>query len=194
MPARTGPRQHGVVSAESVITTERLRLRLWRDADAGDFAEMNADPRVMEYFPAPLGRAESDELLGKILAHFGTHGFGPWLVEERASGEFLGFTGLMIPTFDAEFTPAVEIGWRYARSAWGHGYASEAARACLAYGFDALNLERVVSFTSRLNLRSIAVMERIGMRFDSHFEHPKLETGDRLRPHVLYVIDRPAGD
>ncbi|HEX3239392.1 MAG TPA: GNAT family N-acetyltransferase [Solirubrobacterales bacterium] len=172
------------------LNTSRLTLRRWREADREPFAAINADPEVMALFPAPLTRSESDRLADSIEAHFERHGFGLWALEVGASGDFVGFAGLAVPSFEAPFTPAVEVGWRLARPAWGRGYATEAARAALAHGFDGLGLEEVVSFTSVGNTRSRAVMERLGMSHDSadDFEHPKIAAGDPLRPHVLYRI------
>ena len=149
---------------------------------------MNADPRVMEHFPATLGHSQSDELIAKIEAGFEERGFGLWALEIIASGEFVGFTGLSVPAFEARFTPAVEVGWRLAPSAWGSGYASEAGQESLRFGFEDLGLEEIVSFTSAGNARSRAVMERLGMRRDSadDFDHPQIPEGHPLRRHVLY--------
>jgi len=170
--------------------TDRLTLRRWRDADRAPFAAMNADPRVMEHFPARLSRADSDRLIERIEVGFETHGFGLWALEVRETGAFIGFTGLSVPSFDAHFTPAVEIGWRLAPDAWGHGYASEAARAALAAGFDGHDLTRIVSFTPVANTRSQAVMRRIGMTRDpaDDFDNPRLAADSPLRTHVLYRI------
>ena len=171
----------------------RLRLRRWRPEDRAPFAALNADPEVMEHFPARLTRAESDALADRIDAGFAEHGFGLWAVEVRATGQFIGFTGLSVPSFDAHFTPAVEVGWRLARPAWGHGYASEAARRALAEGFTTYGLAEVVSFTSVTNVRSQAVMRRIGMTHDpaDDFGHPRLAPDDRLYRHVLWRIKPP---
>jgi RimJ/RimL family protein N-acetyltransferase len=178
------------------LETGRLLLRHWRPADRPPFAAMNADPEVMEHFPARLTRAESDAFVDRIEAGFAEHGFGLWALEVRATGEFIGFTGLSVPSFQAHFTPAVEVGWRLVRPAWGHGYASEAARRALAVGFGDFGLPEVVSFTAVPNVRSQAVMRRIGMTHDpaDDFDHPSLP-GHRLQRHVLYRIrprDRPA--
>jgi RimJ/RimL family protein N-acetyltransferase len=176
------------MSTQNELSTARLLLRRWRDADREPFALLNADPSVMEYFPARLGRSDSDALIAKIEAGFDQRGYGLWALELRATGEFVGFTGLDIPSFEAHFTPAVEVGWRLLRSAWGHGYATEAGRASLAFGFESAGLEEIVSFTSAANTRSRAVMARIGMTHDpgDDFDHPGLPEGDRLRRHVLY--------
>lgn len=170
------------------IRTPRLALRPWRDEDLAPFAAMNADPRVMEFFPRPLDRAESDAAVARIRDHFARHGFGLWAVEVPGVANFIGFVGLAIPRFEAPFTPCVEIGWRLAREHWGRGYATEAARTVLEYGFRDLALQEIVSFTATANLRSRAVMERIGMTRSSEddFDHPALPEGHPLRRHVLY--------
>jgi ribosomal-protein-alanine N-acetyltransferase len=172
------------------IRTERLVLRRWREDDKEPFAALNADPVVMEHFPATLSREDSDALAERIEAGFDEHGFGLWAVE--ADGEFIGFTGLSVPRFTAPFTPCVEIGWRLARSAWGRGYATEAARASLEDGFGRAGLTEVVSFTAVQNVRSQAVMGRLGMTHDpaDDFDHPALPAGHPLRRHVLYRIRR----
>lgn len=170
------------------LATPRLLLRGWRPSDREPFAAINADPEVMEHFPAPLGRAESDELVDSIEAGFERDGFGLWAVELRKGSGLIGFTGLAVPSFEAPFTPAVEVGWRLARPAWGHGYATEAARASLDFGFEQRDLPEIVSFTSVGNRRSRAVMERLGMTRNpgDDFEHPLIRDGDPLRRHVLY--------
>lgn len=153
---------------------------------------MNADPRVMEFFAAPLGRAESDALVDRIEAHFDRHGFGLWAVEVPGVADFIGFTGLSVPRFEAPFMPCIEVGWRLAVAYWGHGYATEAARLALDYGFATLGLAEIVSFTAATNLRSRAVMERLGLRRDpaDDFDHPALAEGHPLRRHVLYRTKR----
>lgn len=153
---------------------------------------MNANPRVMEFFPGPLTTEASDALFDRIQAHFDRHGFGPFAVEFIETGAFVGFIGLFVPEFDAHFTPAVEIGWRLAFDCWGKGLATEGAHAALDYGFNTLGLERIVSFTVPANLRSRRVMEKLGMTHDPRddFDHPKLAEGHALRRHVLYRISR----
>lgn len=151
---------------------------------------MNADPRVMEFFAGTLSRAESDGLVDRIEAHFDSHGFGAWAIEVPGVAPFVGFTGLSVPRFEAPFMPCVEVGWRLAVAHWGKGYATEAARLALDYGFETLRLREIVSFTAVTNLRSRAVMERVGMRRDpaDDFDHPALTDGHRLRRHVLYRL------
>lgn len=153
---------------------------------------MNADPRVMEHFPARLSRAESDALVDWAEAHYEEHGFGPWAVEIPGVAEFAGFTGLSIPNFTASFTPCVEVGWRFAAEFWGKGYATEAAMAALQMGFEEFGMEEIVSFTFEGNTKSRNVMDRIGMTRDTtgDFLHPKISAGHRLLPHVLYRIRR----
>ena len=174
------------------VETERLLLRDWSDADAAPFARLNADPRVMEFFPAALDRAQSDALMTRIRANLARDGYGLYAVEEKSSGAFIGFTGLAVPEFDAPFMPATEIGWRLARDAWGQGYASEAAAAVVAKAFDRLGLAALVSFTAEWNRPSRRVMEKIGMTHDpaDDFDHPALPEGHKLRRHVLYRIGR----
>ena len=176
------------------LLTERLRLRRWRDEDREPFAALNADPEVMEHFVAPLTRAESDAAVDRMEAHLDEHGWGLWAVEELGSGRFCGFTGLWPADFEAPFTPAVEVGWRLARWSWGRGYASEAARAAVADGFERVGLEEIVSFTALANERSWRVMERIGMVRDveGDFEHPNVPAGHPVRHHVLYRLRRPS--
>jgi RimJ/RimL family protein N-acetyltransferase len=171
------------------IVTDRLILRRWRDDDLAPFAAFNADPEVMEFFPAPLTRAESDELAARIDAELAELGFGLWALELRSTGEFVGFTGLSVPGFEAPFTPCVEVGWRLARPAWGRGLASEAARESLRQGFGVHGLAEIVSFTYEGNQRSRSVMERIGMARDpaDDFVHPRI-LSHRLAPHVLYRL------
>lgn len=178
------------MSGQVEIRTARLLLRRWRESDHAPFAVLNSDPLVTEHLPDRLERAESDDLIATIETGFEAHGYGLWALEERATGAFVGFTGLTIPSFQAHFTPAVEVGWRLALSAWGRGYATEAGLASVAFGFLEVGLDEIVSFTSADNVRSRAVMERIGMTHDPEddFDHPALAEGDRLRPHVLYRI------
>lgn len=173
------------------IRTERLLLRPWREEDREPFAEMNADPEVMEHFPAPLTRDESDALIDRHQAKLAAEEPGVYAVEVVETGAFIGFIGLSVPAFDADFTPCVEVGWRLARAAWGFGYATEGARAALRHGFDDLGLDEIVSFTYVGNSRSRRVMERIGMTETTTFEHPNLRPGHRLSPHVLYSARPP---
>lgn len=174
------------------IETERLLLRRWRDGDVAPFAELNADPEVMRHFPAPLTAADSLAMVDRIRGHFAEHGFGLWAVERRDEGDFIGFVGVQHVSFQARFTPAVEIGWRLARHAWGRGYATEAARAAATHAFRSLGVDEIVSFTVPANEPSWRVMERIGMVRDlqGDFAHPRLPPDDPLSLHVLYRLRR----
>ncbi len=168
------------------LRTSRLLLRRWREDDREPFAVLNADPVVMEHFPQPLTRAESDALVDRIEAHFDEHGYGLWAVEH--AGTLLGFTGLLWATWEAPFTPALEVGWRLARPAWGLGFAHEAATAALTHGLT--HVESVISITALTNERSERVMRRLGMRREGEFDHLRLPPGHRLERHVLYRADR----
>lgn len=174
------------------LETERLILRGWRPEDRAPFATMNADPQVAEFLSRALDRAASDALIDRIVGHWADDGHGLWAVERRDDGRFIGFVGLTTPSFEAAFTPCVEIGWRLAPEAWGNGYATEGARAALRFGFERIGLAKIVSFTVPANVRSRAVMERIGLTRDpaDDFEHPGLPEGHPLRKHVLYRLSR----
>jgi RimJ/RimL family protein N-acetyltransferase len=171
------------------LRTERLLLRRWRPDDRAPFAALNADPEVMRHFPEPLTRRQSDRLADRVELAMDRQGWGLWALEERATGRFIGFTGLARPGFQAPFMPAVEIGWRLERAAWGHGFASEAARAAAAFAFDELALAEIVSLAVVANERSIAVMRRLGMTRDpaDDFDHPLVDQ-PHLRRHVLYRL------
>jgi RimJ/RimL family protein N-acetyltransferase len=173
-----------------ILSTPRLRLRPWREDDLAPFAALNADQQVMAHFPAPLTREESDAVAARIRARMDEQGWGLWAVEVKGADAFIGFTGLMHPAFEAFFTPCTEVGWRLARHAWGHGFATEAAKASLAYAFGTLGLSEVVAMTALGNTRSLAVMERLGMRRDREFDHPRVPEGHPVRRHVLYRLSR----
>ena len=175
------------------LRTERLRLRQWTERDREPFARLNADARVMEYFPAPLSTLESDALAGTIESHIEQNGWGLWAVEIPGVTSFAGFTGLSRPRFEAHFTPCVEVGWRLDRAFWGRGYATEGALAALRFGFETLGLDEMVSFTTASNTASRRVMERIGMTHDpvDDFDYPGWPVGHNLRRHVLYRKRNP---
>lgn len=173
-----------------MIKTQRLVLRQWQKEDEEPFVCMNADPRVMEFFPDLKTRHESDAMIKRLSNHIARCGWGFWAVSLLETNQFIGFIGLEEVSFKTDFTPAVEIGWRLSYDFWGRGYATEGALASLQYGFQVLKLDTIVSFTAVQNLRSRAVMERIGMHYKSEFEHPKLPEGHPLRKHVLYEIKK----
>jgi RimJ/RimL family protein N-acetyltransferase len=170
------------------IETERLILRRWRTDDVESFAAMNADPRVMEFYPKKLNRAETEKMIDTIEERIERDGFGMWATELRQTGQLIGFIGLNVPSYPLPFSPCVEIGWRLAFDHWGQGYAQEGARAALKFGFDTAGLAEIVAFTAEINGRSRRVMERIGMTYDAagDFDHPHVLNDDRLRRHVLY--------
>jgi RimJ/RimL family protein N-acetyltransferase len=176
-----------------VVETERLILRHWKPSDREPFARMSADPRVMEFFPAPLSRQQSADLIDRIEDHFHRRGFGLCAAEIREGGEFAGFIGLFVPSFEAHFTPCVEIGWRLAAEYQGRGLATEGARAIVRHAFDDVALEELVSMTVPTNVRSRRVMEKLGMTHDpaEDFDHPRVPPGHPLRRHVLYRLKRP---
>lgn len=176
------------VSAQLELRTERLILRRWRPADRAPFAAMNADERVWRWLSGPIDRSASDDFVDRIEACFQDRGWGLWAVEVPHGERFAGFVGLWEVTFEAAFPERVEVGWRLAPAAWGRGYATEAATAALRDAWERVGLDSVVSFTAESNLRSRAVMERIGLthRPDEDFDHPRLAPDHPLRRHVLY--------
>jgi len=175
-----------------MVESDRLWLRNWEKRDREPFARLNADARVMEFFPACLSRAESDCMVDRIEEHFREHGFGAWAAELREERLFIGFVGLAVPKFEAHFTPCVEIGWRLAANYWGSGLATEGAQAVVRHAFEVLKLDALVSYTVPANLRSRRVMEKIGMTHSpsDDFDHPNLPEGHPLRRHVLYRLRR----
>ena len=174
----------------TVFETERLILRRWHEADREPFARLNADARVMRFFPKMLSRAESDLLIDKIDAHFKKHDFGMWAVELRTDHALAGFIGLNVPSFDAPFTPCVEIGWRMVPELWGQGLATEGASAVVRHAFESIGLAEIVAFTVPANHASRRVMEKLGMTNDPRddFDHPQIPEGHPLRRHVLYRL------
>lgn len=174
------------------LETERLLLRSWEEGDRRLFADLCADPDVMRYFPEPLTKAKSDALVDRFIAAQAVNGFSPAPVEVKGNGEFIGFVGLNRPSYldDFPFGPCVEIGWRLARSDWGKGYASEAARAWLRFGFETIGLNEIIAFTIPANTPSQNVMRRIGMSRDMEgdFLHPLLPAGHPMTRHVLYRL------
>ena len=171
--------------------TKRLRLRQWRDSDREPFAALNADPAVVAFFAGPLSRAASDASIDSWLAQLTQRGWSNWAAQRLDTGEFIGYVGLTVPVRVLPFSPCVEIGWRLAHRFWGKGYATEAAKGALRVGFEQAGLQEIVSFTAVGNLRSRAVMERIGMQ-DAHedFDYPIFAEGHPLRRHCLYRIRR----
>ena len=180
-------------------------MRRWQAADRAPFAALNADPEVMRYFPAPLDRPASDALVDRIEELFQRQGFGLWALEvaapesastESASpgfpspGEFIGFTGLNPMPAGVPGAGGMEVGWRLARAAWHHGYATEAATAAAGVAFGGAGLAEIWSMTAVANEPSQAVMRRLGMTPHARFDHPGIDAGHALRPHIAYHLTR----
>ena len=176
--------------AVPTIETPRLILRDWCDDDVEAYVRMNADPRVTEFFPLPYTRERSESNARVIREMLARDGFGWWAVDVRGGARFAGLIALQEVPFQTAFTPANEIGWRFTAEHWGHGYATEGARAALDFALRELGWREVVAFTAAVNTRSRRVMERLGMTYDPRddFDHPKVEAGHPLRRHVLYRI------
>jgi RimJ/RimL family protein N-acetyltransferase len=172
------------------VETERLRMRRWRDADRAPFAELNGDPQTLLFFPSTLTRAESNAFIDRMEGRFEAHGYGLWALEVRETGQFIGFTGLSPLPDDVPGNGGTEIGWRLARPAWHHGYATEAAVAARDLAFGEAGLRELWSMTSLLNTPSQAVMRRIGMTEAARFAHPRVPDGSPLKPHVMYHLAR----
>jgi len=172
------------------LVTPRMRLREWRDQDLDAYATMSGDPRVREFYPDLLTREQCAASMRHIQEHFARNGFGMWAAELTDGAPCIGFIGLQIPAFDAPFTPCVEIGWYLAHEHWGRGYATEGARAALAFGFESLGLKEIVAMTTVSNARSRHVMEKLGMTRNptDDFDHPNVPAGHPLRRHVLYRV------
>ncbi len=174
------------------LTTKRLLLRPWKGSDREPFQQMNQDPQVMEFFPALLSHEQSDTLMKNIQRELIEKPYGFWAVELKNQIPFMGFVGLHEPTFEAAFTPCIEIGWRLSSQHWGKGYAYEAAQKILDYAFNDLGLEEIVSFTAKINKRSIKLMKKLGMQTNPNedFDHPKVKEGNPLKRHVLYRLKK----
>ena len=174
--------------------TARLHLRQWRSSDRAPFAQLNADPRVMEFFPSSLTREQSDALADRCESFISEHGWGLWAAELKTDGSFIGLVGLNIPAAQLPFSPCIEVGWRLAFDYWGYGFATEAGQEALRVGFEVLDLEEIVSFTAAANRRSRAVMERLRMTESGLFEHPSVPVGSAFREHCLYRTRRTGND
>jgi RimJ/RimL family protein N-acetyltransferase len=176
-----------------VIETERLILRTWEQEDVDDYYRINQDPKVIEFLLGPLTIQEVKDFMAAMNEQFAKLNFTLFAVEAKLSGNLIGFIGLNPPNWQSHFSPCVEIGWRLGSQYWHQGYATEGAKAVLDYGFNRCHLTEIVSFTVPANIRSIRVMEKIGMQrdVDGDFAHPKLASDHKLSKHVLYKIKRP---
>lgn len=170
------------------IETPRLLLRDWKESDIDSFVKMNLDGEVMKYFPKLLTESETYDLYNKICAEFKEFGYGLYAVELKEDEEFIGFTGFHWATFEASFTPCIEIGWRLKKEYWGNGYSTEGAQACLEHGFNHLGFKKIISFTADINKPSMNVMNKIGLTYVKNFDFPNLND-EKLKNHVLYSID-----
>ena len=175
---------------QSSLESQRLILRPWQESDRSPFYQLNADPVVMRYFPKSLSRMESDQLLDKFQALIEQQGWGFWAVELKAEQCLIGMTGLHHQPDQFHFSPCTEMGWRFAKDFWGHGYATEAAQLALKFAFQTLKLNEVVAFTASINHPSQAVMQRLGMHYQHEFLHPALSADSILQKHVLYAIQQ----
>ncbi|MCH8032379.1 MAG: GNAT family N-acetyltransferase [Bacteroidetes bacterium] len=173
---------------EYIFKSNRLGFREWNKEDLIPFSSMNSDPEVMEFFPRTLTKNETEKFIEKIKEHFNKNEYGLYAVDKLESNVFIGFIGFMIPSFKAHFTPCIEIGWRIKKEEWNRGYATEGAKRCIKFGFEKLNFNNIYSFSSKLNLKSERVMVKIGMKKEGEFDHPKVDKGNKLRPHVVYRI------
>ncbi|TBL75710.1 GNAT family N-acetyltransferase [Paenibacillus thalictri] len=172
------------------VETPRLRLRDWMETDVEPFIRLNQDEDVMRYFPKRLTAEETETFYRSILSEFDECGFGLYAAEVKETQQFIGFIGFHRATFESDFTPCTEIGWRLRKEAWGQGYATEGAAACLRYGLDTLGFDEVYSFTAVVNRPSERVMMKVGMSFVKTFDHPRVEKDSPLSRHVLYHIGR----
>ena len=177
---------------QASLRGERVLLRPWRESDLAPLSVLNGDAESMRYMRAALTRAGSDEWAARMQAHIAEHGWGFWVVEHPGVAPFIGVVGLATIPWQERFTPAVEIGWRIALGFRRRGYAEEAARLALRFGFGTLGLGEIVAFTVPPNEPSWRLMERLGMRADGDFDHPRMPNGHRFKRHLLYRLDRDA--
>lgn len=173
-----------------LFTSARLGFRNWTEEDVEPMAAINRDPAVMEYFPATQSWKETEKFISRMQDQLTLKGFCYYAVDRLDTGKLIGFTGLSEKDFESDFTPCIDIGWRFETNAWNKGFATEAAKRCLQHGFQELSIERIVSIAPQANVKSIAVMEKAGMKFERTFEHPLLKNDDRLRDCVLYSYEK----
>jgi len=176
------------MNSEYIFTSQRLGFRFWKTDDLDHFSEMNADPEVMQHFPKVLTLDESKEFLDRLMAHQEKHGYCYYAVELKESGEWLGFIGMAYQTFESDFTPCTDIGWRLKRSAWGHGYATEGAECCKIFAFRTLKLTKLIATCTTTNFSSENVMKKIGMTKSADFKHPNLTGFPELQDCFCYEI------
>jgi RimJ/RimL family protein N-acetyltransferase len=173
-----------------IFTSERLGFRNWSGKDLTEFSKLNADLEVMEHFPKPLTEKETADFIDRLKKHYADNGFNYFATEVLDSGEFIGFIGLAFKDFKTEFTPAVDIGWRLKKSSWGNGYATEGASRCLEFGFNQLNLEKIIATCTEKNVKSENVMKKIGMGKIGNFKHPLLEEYPEYQKCICYAVTK----
>jgi RimJ/RimL family protein N-acetyltransferase len=178
------------LKTDYIFTSARLGFRSWTNIDLPEFAALNADVEVMEHFPKPLTESETADFIRRLQNHFTQHRHCYFATEVLDSGEFIGFIGLAFQSYETDFTPAVDVGWRLKKSAWGKGYATEGAKRCLEFGFDQLKLERIISTCTIQNLRSEHVMKKIGMKKRGNFNHPNLKDQPNFEKCICYEITK----
>lgn len=173
-----------------IFKSERLGFRNWTENDLTEFGKINADLEVMEHFPKPLTEKETAEFIDRLKKHYTKNGFNYFATEILESGELIGFIGLAFQDYKTDFTPAVDIGWRLKKSAWGKGYATEGAKKCLQFAFNELNLEKIISTCTEKNSKSENVMKKIGMEKIGEFKHPKLKEYPEYEKCICYGINK----
>lgn len=177
--------------SDYILQTPRLGLRTWKESDLDPFAQLNANPKTMQFYPSTLDRTASQKMLLRIQKQYQEFGFSVYAVDLLEQQQFIGYIGFMRPTFESYFTPCVEIGWRLDPKVWNQGLATEGALACLNYGFEQLKFKEIYSFTAAINKPSERVMQKIGLQKIDSFEHPLLDKNSPLALHVLYKIITP---
>lgn len=173
-----------------VSETERLIIRHYKEEDFVAFAEMNADEKVMAHFPNTLSTEESRAMFERLNTRLDETGKSFWAVELKENNEYIGFIGLSEPNYEADFMPCTEIGWRLRSQYWGKGYATEGARACVEVGWNQFELDEIVSIAVTQNFSSIRIMQKLGMKYDKNFIHPKLAQWPEIEECVLYRLSR----
>ena len=178
------------MTSKYLFKSERLGFRTWSNNDLEPMTSINSDAEVMQFFPKTQTQDDTANFIKRMQKSYAENGFCYFAVELLSTGEFIGFIGLSIQTFEADFTPITDIGWRLSKNTWGKGFATEGAKRCLTYAFDNLKLDKVLSTSPIINTPSINIMEKIGMLKVKEFEHPLLLNNEKLKKCVLYRIDR----
>jgi RimJ/RimL family protein N-acetyltransferase len=174
-----------------IFKSARLGFRNWTEPDVPKMIKISGDPEVMEFFPAPATPAQTSDFIHRMKQEFEEKGYCYFAVDLLETGELIGFTGLLAQNYEAPFTPCVDIGWRLSPKYWYNGYATEGAKRCLEYAFFELQLKRIVATAPKINQRSIAVMEKIGMHWKLDFRHPRLKDHPHLEECVCYEMQAP---